>query len=170
MLEHLVSFWEAIKPNFTDFVIEGAIMIYTIISTIGVLKKLLFDKIQNKDVRKFLLALMSMIFAFGGTTVQFLVKGLSFADYWVYAIVYSISTILVYWLYENFGIRKGLKAIGDLTLGKLWQLVCKIIKKAFMGEKLDVEKELLSGLDAIKQEVSKEIPTYIRHDNDIEKL
>ena len=170
MFEHLVSFWEAIKPNFTDFVVEGAIMIYTVISTIGVLKKLLFDKIQNKGIRKFLLALMSLIFVFGGTTVQFLVKGLSFADYWVYATVYSISTILIYWLYENFGIRSGLHKIGDLTLGKLWELACKILKKAFAGEKLDVEKELLSGLDTIKQEVSKEIPSYIKHDNDIEKL
>lgn len=170
MFEHLVSFWEALKPNFSDFVIEGVIMIYTIISTLGFFKWLLFDKIKNKTVRKVLLSLTSLILVFAGTGVKFLIKGTPFTDYLFYAIAYAIATIVIYWVYESFGIRTGLHKIGNLTLNKLWKLVCKIFKKIFAGEKVDVEKELLSGLDTIKQEVSNEIPTYIKHDNDIEKL
>lgn len=170
MLEHLASFWDALKPNFNDFVIEGVIMISAIITILGILKKFLFNKIKNKAVRKFLLSITSLVFVFVGTGAKFIIKSTPFADYLLYAIAYSLGTIVIYWFYESFGIRLGLHEIGKLTLNKLWKLVCKIFKKIFAGEKVDVEKELLSGLDTIKQEVSKEIPTYIKHDNDIEKL
>jgi hypothetical protein len=170
MVEQLQLFWEFIKPNLSNFIVEGVIMVSAIIAFMGILKKYFFDKIQNKTIRKIFLSLTSLIFAFVGTAIKFLVEGKNAEHYLYMAIPIAISTIVVYWFYESFGIRQGVHKLGNLTLNKVWTMLLNILKKVFSGKKVNVANEVLAGLDTVKKSVITEIPNYITHDRDVENL
>ena len=170
MVEQLLSFWEVLKPNLADFILEGGIIVSCIIAFIGILKTVIINKIPNKIVRKVTLSILSILCSFGCTAVQFLIKNIEFANYLYIAIPTSLATILVYWVYENFAIRDLVLKIGNLTLGKVCKILTSLIKKIFTGEKIDVSKELVAGLNTIKDEIVKEIPDHLAHDKEIDKL
>lgn len=170
MIEHLKTFWVAIQPNLTDVLLEVLIMVSAVIVLLGVLKKFIFNKIQNKLLRKIVLSILSIALVFGAVAVNFLIEKISFDHYLIYAGFCSVATIIIYWLYENTGLRDGLHKIGSLALSKTWGVFGAFLSKVAEGKKTDIETDLLQGLDNVKASVKKEIPSFIKHDNEIDNL
>ena len=78
-----------------------------IIAVIGTLKLCkVFNKISNKNVKKFLYYLLDVVFAFAGTAIYFTVFKVPFTDYVVFSITQVTATTTLYAIYENFGLRK----------------------------------------------------------------
>lgn len=78
-----------------------------IIAVIGILKLCkVFNKISNKNVKKFLYYLLDVVLAFAGSAIYFAIFKISFTDYVVFSITQVTATTTLYAIYENFGLRK----------------------------------------------------------------
>ena len=78
-----------------------------IISVIGILKLCkVFNKISNKNVKKFLYYLLDVVLAFAGSAIYFAIFKISFTDYVVFSITQVTATTTLYAIYENFGLRR----------------------------------------------------------------
>jgi hypothetical protein len=108
----------------------GAIMVSTVIMVIGLLKKPVFNHIKNKDARRTLLALTNIILSYAATACYFWVEGLNWRWYWIAGFITTVTSILTYFLYENFWIRNLVHTIGEFTIDKLAHLAKLIFSKS----------------------------------------
>ena len=78
-----------------------------IILLIGILKVCkLFDKIENKNVKKFIYYALDVALAFGGAAIYFAIFKLNWAEYVMFSAAQVSATTTLYAIYENFGVRK----------------------------------------------------------------
>ncbi len=159
-----------ILNNYEQIFIVGAIMVSAIIVLIGLMKPVFFNKIKNKSVRKVLLAFTSVAMSFGSTAIYYLIEKYSFEYYWVSACATAVSSIVVYWFYENTCLRNLIEKIGTLALRKF----------AFVGLKLFTDEEKNNIAENIKSATNDLVATTTAEikavakkaiiDNDLEKL
>ena len=98
--------------NWEDLLMGGIIVVSVVIFLMGVLKGLLLNKIKNDLARKVLLAWTSLIIVLPVTAIYLVVKGVSMDYFWFVYAVNCVSTILIYWGYENTALRNCLHVVG----------------------------------------------------------
>ena len=91
--------------NWTKYLAYIAIMIGAVIFVIGALKPKVFDKIKNKNVRKCLLFLTSIVLSFAAVAIYFVVEAVPFKYFPLSGAAVACACILAYSGYENFFIR-----------------------------------------------------------------
>lgn len=104
------------EANFHDIFWYVVLMVSGIIVAIGLLKPLLYNKIQNKQIRKVALAFSNVILCFICALVIYVIKDWNLNYYFASAIALSVSCIVTYWLYENTCLRNLIATIGGIVL------------------------------------------------------
>lgn len=91
-----------------------------IIAFLGILKLCkVFDKLTNRNMKKFIYYALDVILAFVGALLYFLMFHIDFSGYWMFCITQVSATTTLYAIYENFGLRKLLQ----MGLDKLAQAI-----------------------------------------------
>lgn len=91
-----------------------------IIFVVGVLKYFkLFDKITNKDLRKFIFLIVDVALSFGASAIYLAISHIGFVGY--LAVVGEVFTVCLveYAIYENVGLRKALQLAGNYIVKKV---------------------------------------------------
>ena len=102
---------------------------------IGALKYFgVFNKIENKDIKKTIYYGLSILLSFGITALYYAIFGLQFTNYIAFCLKASPCTTLIYAMYEHFHIRDFVKFIGTF-------IVSKVAKEQVEAEKNKVEKK-----------------------------
>lgn len=143
-----------VKAHYLDLIVVGVIMVSAIIMFIGILKPVLFNKIKNKGVRKGLLALSDIVFAFIATAVYFLIESINWEYYWVASAITSLATIVAYWVYENTSLRTLIEKIGTIALKKFVRVGLALFTA---DEKSEVEQTLNTVIDEVKSATKAEL-------------
>lgn len=119
----------------------GAILVSIVIALVGVLKKYGINHIQNKGVRKTLLATSNIVFSFISTAVYFVIDNINWRWYWVGGIITTFACIATYFVYENYHIREAVHKVGGYALGKISYLAKLVWDKLFnkTDKKIKVE-------------------------------
>lgn len=171
-MEKLIFVSHFCVTNWQTVLTGGIILTCAIIFLMGVLKKFLVGKIENKLLRKVALSFLSLIMVFPATALYFVSESVPFGYYWYACAGVAILTVLTYWLYENTGLRNLISLIGEVTIGK-WVTV---LVAAFTGRKSNEETkvELISVTEDLKatvrEEVAKSIKASAATDNNLEDL
>ena len=170
MLETIANVLQIFWEHYQDIIVCGLIMVSAIIVAIGFLKPFVFNKIKNKNLRKATLAFTNVGACFATVFVYFLVKGFPLENYWVTATALAITSILVYWFYENTCLRNLIELIGNLVLRR----VLKASLFALTTEDINAVKEELKNtseeLKAFTKTEFKKATNVINEDKDLEGL
>lgn len=113
-----MAYFSTLLENWRLVLQGGIIVVSAVIVIMGMMKKL-FDKIPNKLLRKFLLALTSVVVVLPVTAIYFVSRGIDYKYFWIDYALLSIATIVTYWLYENTCLRDLIHLLGSLTIGRL---------------------------------------------------
>lgn len=125
MKEWIVSLIQYAVSNYQTILVGGSIVVGVVIFLTGILKKFLFNKIQNKLARKIVLSFFSLVLAIPATLGIALYNKMDMNYFWVFYAINAVSTILIYWFYENTGLRDLLSLIGENTVSKLLRAIFK---------------------------------------------
>ena len=132
--------------NWQDVVLTVAIIVCSVIVAIGSMKTPVFNKIKNKLVRKIVLSFASLVMILPVTAVYFLIGGYSFDIYWYSVYALMPIQVVVYWLYENTGLRNGINKIGSFCFRKIFVRFCATVvdddNKATREKLVSTNKEL----------------------------
>lgn len=112
--------------NWQKALVGGIVVVSAVIVIMGALK-FLFNKINNKLLRKSLLAFSSVLLAMPATAIYFVSANISFDYYWIGYAMTAFATIITYWFYENTCLRDLIQKIGTLTIGRLWGMLIEKI-------------------------------------------
>lgn len=89
------------------------LMSVIIILLIGILKYFkVFDKITNKNVKKFIYYVLDIALSFCLVAIYYAIYDISFKTYLNYCYKTIVATSVMYAIYENFGLRKLLHWLG----------------------------------------------------------
>lgn len=150
----------------------GIIVTSAIIFLLGMLKKVVFDKIKNKLLRKVALSFSSVILVFPFTAIYIVSNNIPFDYYWWACGGAAIATVITYWLYENTGLRNLIYLIGKITVGKC----VAVLYEAFTEKKSNAETKtefvsVTADLQTtVKEEVAKTIKTNATTDDKLKDL
>ena len=87
--------------------IPATLITVAVIFFIGLLKTIkVFDKITNKDAKKGILFSLSIVLSFVGAAIYYVIKPFAWDWFWLYGLLQSIATIVLYAFYEDLGPRK----------------------------------------------------------------
>lgn len=142
----------ALAANWQEALIGGVIVVCAIIVFVGVLKKIIFNKISNKLVRKVVLAFTSVVLAMPATALYFVGAQVNFEYYWYASAMVAILTILGYWLYENTGLRNAISYIGTNVVIKYATAIVDILKNKTSAS--DAVKTIQNTTEDAKQLVN----------------
>lgn len=79
----------------------------SIIAILGILKLCkVFDKIKNKDIKKFVYFGIDIVLAFGCSAIYFAIFKKDWSGYFTYSIGQFAAVVILYAFYEHWGIRK----------------------------------------------------------------
>lgn len=149
----MANFVNVLLENWQQALVGGAIVISAVIVLMGMIKGL-FDKIPYKLLRKFLLALTSVVLVLPVSAIYFVCAGIDYKYFWGDYALLSVATIVTYWLYENTCLRDLIHKIGSLTLGRF----IKFLGSKFMGNSGAVTKEELKDFtDVLEADVHTEM-------------
>ena len=133
MFETIVT---ALSTYWQEALLGGIILVTTIIGLVGFLKKIMFNKITNKLVRKILLFFTSILLAFPAVAVYLWAEGFGFDLYYWQVAAVAVCTVVVYALYENTGARDFKEFIEEKTLGKLLEALRIVIAEGKSNKEL----------------------------------
>lgn len=163
-MEKLKIIFNLLLENWQDVMIGGSIMVCSIVVIMGILKKAILGKIPNKLVRKVVLAFSSIVLAFPVTAIYFFAQSINFKYYgWGCGLV-ALTTIIVYWLYENTCLRELISLIGEKTIVKLIAVIAdSFVKKS---KKEELQEQLSESTNELKLSVDNEISAAIKNAKD----
>jgi hypothetical protein len=165
-------FWQMVNlfcKNYETLLTAGAIMASMIIVLIGALKPLIFNKIQNKNLRGSLLSLTQIVFSFGAVALAFWWKNITFDYYWFASIVFSGFCVVLYWFYENVTqARAGIHKLGSF----LWKKIAPIIRAKLDSviDGLNDTKKLTNFVDDFVNTSDKKKTNKVNTNKDIKNL
>lgn len=152
----------------------GAIMVSIVIAIVGVLKKFAFNRINNKGVRKTLLATSNIVASFITTAGYFAIDHINWRWFWLGGVITTIACILTYFVYENFHIRDVFHKIGSFAIDKfmyllklIWDKIFHKTDKNIKAEWKGVQKELETFA---KNEMKEATKKFARADKELENL
>ena len=103
---------EQILAYITQYGLPVFVIASCIIAFIGILKICkIFDKITNKDIKKFIYYALDIGLSFGAVAIYYVIFKIDFGGYIPYCCTQITATTVLYALYENFGVRKIVKAL-----------------------------------------------------------
>lgn len=114
LAEHIVS-------NPESFMKGGLVVVSVVIFFMGIIK-MAFKNMQNKSLRKFILAVLSIILTLPITAISLWIQNGSFVDFWIEYILNALTTVFVYWGYEVTGTRNlvsWLESLGKKILSSM---------------------------------------------------
>ena len=142
MIEFVVKCVQVLFANCEEALTGGIIVTSAVIVIMGVLKKFLFDKVQNKLVRKVLLAFTSVFLSFIGTLIYFLADGINFDYYGIGSALNAVLTIVMYWLYENTLLRNFVQYVGEKAISAALKFILTKNNKEEKLLKAEVKSEV----------------------------
>lgn len=167
MLANIEKVMPLLTAHYDDIIVYGFIMVSAIIVAIGLLKPILFDKIQNKHIRKAALAFSTIAACYLTVLVYFLVAGYGLKYYSESAAALTVACIITYWLYENTCLRNLINLIGGIALRKVLVVLTADDIKAVKTELVKTGAELKA---TAKQELKKITTTKSKDDKDLKNL
>lgn len=161
-----------VAKNWQDVVLFAAIIVCSVIAMVGSIKPFISKKITNKLVRKIVLSVMSLVLVLPFTAFIFLVNKYSFDIYWYCVFALMLIEIIVYWLYENTGLRNGINKLGSFCFRKIFVSICASVvdsdNKATREKLVATNKELK---DFAKETVKSALVSKNKEvDKDLESL
>ena len=170
MLANIETVLALFGAHYQDIIVCGLIMVSAIIVAIGLLKPLLFNKIKNKHIRKAALALSNVAACYLTVLVYFIVSGFDLEFYVAAATALAVTSIVVYWFYENTCLRDLIGLIGGIVLRK----VLKVSLFALTTEDVEAVRAELKKTGeelrtATRQELKK-TATEAKEDRDLKTL
>lgn len=153
MKEWIVSAMQYTLSNWQSLLVEGVIAVGVVIFLMGVLKKLFLDKIPNKLVRKIVVSFLSLIIVLPATVIVIIYNRLDMTYFWVFYAINAAATILLYWFYENTGLRNLLSLIGKNTVYKL------------LGCLFNKEKNISDDLEKTMEEINKDTVSMLKEES-----
>lgn len=142
--------------NWQDTFVGGAIVVGVVIFLMGLLKTVLFNRITNKLFRKIILSFFSLILVFPVTIGMMWYKGFDMSHIWIFYAINAVATVLIYWLYENTGLRNLLSLIGRNTVLRLITALTKsektisAVKNTIKDTLSEIEKDTQGYLEELK--------------------
>lgn len=111
---------EQILEYITKYGLPVFVIASCIILIIGILKLCkVFNKISNKNVKKFVYYILNVVLAFVGAVIYFAAFKISFTGYVAFSFTQVGATTTLYAIYENFGVRKLVQMFLDWLGSKL---------------------------------------------------
>lgn len=127
----------------------------SIIAVIGLLKVCkVFDKIQSKNVKKFIYYALDIVLSFGGSAIYFACFHKDFAGYAMYCVSELTVVTTLYAVYENCGLRAFVKFLLSLTINALKKNPEDQLGK--WAEKIGLEKSLEELQNKLAEKEAKE--------------
>ena len=170
MLDNIYNVLSIFGAHYQNIIVCGLIMVSAIIVAIGLLKPVLFDKIESKCIRKAALSFSSVALCFLVMFVVFLTKHFNFQYYLVASFGLSVCCIVTYWFYENTCLRNLIATIGGIVLKKM----LKVSLFALTTEDVEaVKTELKKTGEELKVHTKQELKktaTKVKEDNDLKTL
>lgn len=170
MLNHFKTILSFLEANYNDVIVYVVAMVSAIIVAIGLLKPLIFNKIQNKQIRKVALAFSNVALCFATALALFLINEWNFEYYLTSAIALSVCCIITYWLYENTCLRNLIEVVGKIVLRKIAGVAAIAVTTEDVKE---VKKAVQNATKDVKTQTKTEIKhaaTTIKEDNDLKGL
>ncbi len=165
MLRTIQDVLSVLFAHWGQALIGGVILVSAIIVIMGILKKAIIGKIENKLLRKVVLSFTSILLVFPCTAIYFASDKISFDYYWYACALMCVATILTYWLYENTCLRNLISVIGNKVI---LRYLAVLLSPLFKDEKQDVKEELASTTETVKTETRKQIKkTVVEIDDDL---
>ena len=158
------------EANFQDIFLYVVLMVSAIIVTIGLLKPLLYNKIKCKELRKVALAFSNVALCFIAALIVFVLEGWNFDHYIAASIVLAVTSIVIYWLYENTCLRNLIATIGNIVLRKFGSVALLTMEKQDINE---IKTEAKKAVTELKAQTSKELKKTaktIKEDKDLKGL
>lgn len=126
-----------------------------IITLLGILKLCkVFDKISNKEIRKCIFLTIDLALAFGAAAIYFALFNKSFSGYLVYSGAQFVVTVVLYAMYENWGVRKFVQFL--LALIAKWFKNDNESKFKKLAIKLGLDQAVATLNKTIAEEADKE--------------
>ena len=125
-----------------------------IITLLGILKLCkVFDKLTNKDVRKCVFFCIDLVLSFGIAAIYFALFNMPFSGYLVYSGAQFVVTVVLYAIYENWGVRKLVQVI--LALITKWFASDKASRFKKLAIKLGLDQAVITLNKTIAEEADK---------------
>lgn len=118
------------------------IMVSALIVFLGAMKPVLFNKIENKNLRGTALFFSSILLSFVATALAFWIKDWNFDYYFWASGAFSVWTIVVYALYEYTRLRSLIEWVGTIAIEKFFGIIGK-------GKAEKVKEELNLALNEL---------------------
>ena len=139
--------------NVEPILYTGAIMVSVVITLIGMLKKVAFDHIKNKQARKTVLATSNILFSYLSTAGYFWLDKKDWKWFMLGGAITTFACIVVYFFYENFHLREVIHAVGKFVISKFVYLV----KLAFRSTRAEFDAESKKVCNEIKEFTKNEL-------------
>lgn len=111
-----------------------------VIFVLGCLKPLIKRWVSNSTLCKVIFAWTSVLLNIPATAMSLWIEGIPGDHFWTLAVINTIGTILVYFVYENTALRNGLHWLGKKIITALFS---KCIDTAQAKSELRKEAEML---------------------------
>lgn len=119
MREWIIACARYFLSDWRSLLIGGVVVVGVVIFLMGVLKKTFINKVKNTIARKVILSWASVVMTLPATAVSIFCNGYDFQYFWGIFAVNAVSTILIYWFYENTALRDALALLGKKTIGMI---------------------------------------------------
>lgn len=140
MKDWIIATVEYILSNWQTLLIGGVYAVSIVIFVLGCLKPVIKRWISNSTLCKVIFAWASVLLNIPATAVSVWLEGLPSEHFWMLAVINAISTILVYFVYENTALRNGLHWFGKKILTLLFS---KYVSPVQTKDEIRKEAELL---------------------------
>lgn len=158
-MENIKAFGKLILQHWQTALIGGLAVVCVIIVIMGMLKKFCFNKIKSKLLRKIALAFSSIVMVFPATALYFLSSSIDFKYYFYSCLALIVATIVIYWFYENTGLRNVINLIGKKTIENFAAVVATSFSQNTNNE--ETKEMLVDTAEKTKNEVKVEIDKTI---------
>lgn len=170
MLANIKNMLLYFGAHYNDIILAVVIMTSAIIVAIGLLKPVVFNRIQNKYIRKAALSFSNVIGCFIMALVYFLVEGWNFKYFFLAALALSVCCIVTYWFYENTCLRNLIELVGGIAVRKGLSLLKIVLTTDEINQvKTELKKTSTQLKTITKQELKKKVST-LKTDKDLANL
>lgn len=161
-----LNFFNLVVGNLQSVLTMTVVCVCSTVVVLGLIKGL-FDYIKIKGIRRFALAIASLLLLFPVYGVGFWFARVSYEYYMYWVLVSMPIVVLFYWLYEVTSLRDLIKKIGEHTLKKVGVFLCAdVVDKA----NKDAKEKLIAANKEIKDYTQTEIKSALSSKNKDDEL
>ena len=136
---------EALLNFISTYGVSILVISVLVIFIIGILKYFnVFGKIKSANTKKFIYYLLDIVLSFGFVAIYYAINDLSFITYLNYGFKTVTAVTAIYAIYENFGLRKLLQALGTCFINFVAKKQIEDAKTAVTTNKTQKKDENVS--------------------------